>query len=120
MTITETHCSECGTSPAKKSQYCGDCGAGPDPWEERAEYDFERDVELPMVFSQEKYNDDYNMWRTFCAAAFGVYYLNEEDIANLPNGMPQMKYNVFEVYYKLDENLELHGPYLSKDEARNA
>lgn len=119
MTATETVCSECGNSPEKKTQYCGECGAGPDPWEEKALYDFD-DIELPFIFSQEQYNDDWNLWRDFCASAFGVYSLSGEDIANFPDRMPKMKYNVFTVYYKLDENLKLHGPFMEKEDAKDA
>jgi len=120
MTATETVCSECGSEPSQMNNYCGDCGAGPDPWEERDCYDFERDVSLPLVFSSEVYNDTHGLWRDFCSAAFGVYELRGSDIANFPEGVPSMKYQTFMVYYKLDEDLELHGPFLEKSEAREA
>jgi hypothetical protein len=86
----------------------------------KACYDFEEDVDLPFVFSKEMYDDNYQLWRQFCASAFGVYSIDEEDITNLPNGFPKMKYNVFEVYYKIDEKLELHGPFMTEEEAHNA
>ena len=120
MAETETICSECGITPGKKTQYCPECGEGPDPWNERASHDFERDVELPLIFNSEVYDDGYGLWKDFCSAAFGVYSLSQKDVANFPNGMPKMKYQTFMVYYKLDEEHELHGPFLDKAEARNA
>lgn len=119
MVATRTICSDCGKQVGKTTEYCSNCGAGPDPWEEVAEHDFERDVELPLIFHSEVYNDNYGLWRDFCAAAFGVYEVKGKDVANMPN-LPKMKYQVFTVYYKLDENYKLHGPYLEKEDAVNA
>lgn len=118
-----TECGECGAQPVdgnSRQKYCSECGAGPDPWEREPEYDFERDVSLPFIFSDEQYNDDHGLWREFCHQAFGAHELRGSHIANLPDGLPKMKYNVFTVYYKLDEDLELHGPFLDKQEARDA
>jgi hypothetical protein len=122
MVATLTQCEDCGEQDSNQTKYCPNCGAGPDPWEEVAEYDFERDVELPLIFDSEVYNDDYGLWRDFCSAAFDVYELRGDDIANFPN-LPKMKYQTFLVYYKLHKKAgryKLEGPFLNKEDARNA
>lgn len=119
MAETETVCGECETSISGTDiNYCPVCGAGPDPLVEKNKYDF-NDVDLPIIFSQEQYNDHYRLWDSFCDEAFGER-LHGGDIANVPEDMPRMKYNVFSVYYKLDEDLEIHGPFLSEKEAHDA
>lgn len=122
MVATRIQCEDCGKQAGNQTKHCSNCGAGPDPWEERAEFDFDRDVDLPLVFSSEVYNDTYGLWRDFCSAAFGVYEVQGKDIANLPD-LPRMKYQSFMVYYKLHKKAgryKLEGPFMSKEEAREA
>jgi len=120
--LTETVCESCGKEWGERSElepnYCPSCGTE-DPWIEQPMYDFE-DVDLPIVFSEEKHDDHYGLWRSFCAQAFGVHEIYSSNIANFPDGMPRMKYSVVEVYWKVTENLKLKGPFLDKDEARDA
>jgi len=113
-----TECSECGSVDESEPQFCSNCGTE-DPWEEVYQYDWE-DVDLPIVFSYYMHNDGYKLWYSFCDAVFGVYELKGSQIANVPEGLPRMKYTDIEVYYKLDGSLELHGPFLDKQEAREA
>lgn len=120
MSETLLVCSGCEHETDQETDYCPNCGAGPDPWEDRPQYDFERDVSLPLVFSSEVYDDNYELWRDFCCAAFGHGDIVSNEIANFPDGMPRMKYQVLTVYYKLDESLELHGPHLTERAAREA
>ena len=115
---TETLCTECGHQPDNEPpNFCPECGN--DEWKSRAKYDFERDVDLPFVFSMEVYSDDYELWREFCYSAFDAN-LKGKNIANLPNNFPRMKYCTPLLYFKLTEDLDLEGPYLSKQEARDA
>lgn len=134
MTKTELECEDCG-SPAPKGglavdesgdtpgvdpDYCSNCGAGPDPWEDRAVYDFERDVSLPYVFSVQVGNDDWGLWRAFCYDVWGTEPESGKAVANWPEDFPRMKYNITHLYYKLDEDLELNGPFLDKSAARKS
>lgn len=116
--LTETLCEECEFSPTSKTPCCPVCGEE-DPWTEEVKYDFD-DVELPITFSVEHYDDNHEMWRDFVEAIFGVYELRGSDIANLPDELPSMGYCVVDFYYKLTEDLELKGPFLEKEEARDA
>lgn len=120
MTETEYVCRDCGSEPTQMNNYCGQCGAGPDPWKEEECYDFQRDVDLPHIFSFHQYDDGYGLWRAFCESAFGTHGLRGKDIANLPEGMPRMKYQETELFFKLDESYELHGPFLDRQDARDA
>jgi hypothetical protein len=113
-----TECSNCESVDESEPQFCSNCGTE-DPWEEVYQYDWD-DVELPVVFSDEAYNDHYGLWYSFCGEVFGHHELSGDQIANLPDGVPRMKYRVVELYYKLDEDLELHGPFLDRQEVREA
>lgn len=115
---TRTYCDACGDEPHGLSEYCPSCGAE-DPWVEEPKYDFE-DVDLPLVFGMEHYNDTYGLWKNFTAEAFGVYDVDSGDIANLGVDPRDMKYATTMVYYKVDENCNVHGPFLEKSEAREA
>lgn len=116
--ITHTLCTECGSVTTTEPSYCPDCG-GESPWVEEPRYDFE-DVDLPVVFSVQHYDDHHGMWRSFTGQVFDVHELKGSQIANLPTGLPSMKHCVVELYYKLTENLELEGPYLEREEAQEA
>lgn len=118
MTATETVCDSCGHTPRRETKHCPECGAE-SPWIEENLYDFD-DVNLPVVFSVEHYNDTYGQWMAFCDRVFGVYELQGKQIANLPDGMPKMKYCVVDVYFKLTEDFELKGPFLEKQEVGDA
>lgn len=109
-------CTECGGNH-QSAEYCPDCGN--DGWEDVVYYDFERDVELPYVFSQQVGNDDWGLWRSFCFAVWGTE-LRGAEVANLPDELSRMKHSITQLYYKLDASYELHGPFLSRTEAREA
>lgn len=114
---TEIVCENCGNAGGNQPAYCEECGAE-DPWTEEVLYDFD-DVELPMTFSYEVYDDNYGLWDTFCRAAFGTE-LKSSQIANFPETFPRMKYCMPILHFKLTEEYELKGPYLDKQGARNA
>jgi hypothetical protein len=110
MTANATvECENCGASHNSQS-YCGECGAGPDPWTENVEYDWERDVDLPVVFSVYEHDDTYQKWKAFAEQVFGER-ISEVEIANLPNDVPQMKYTDFQQWYVMTEELEVKGPF---------
>jgi hypothetical protein len=111
----ERRCDECG-NPNDTADYCPECGNG--TWERHALYDFERDVDLPVVFPFSAYNDHYELWNSFCEAVWDTR-LTAQQIANIP-GLPRMKYSEFEVYWKLTEDCELTGPFMDREEAREA
>lgn len=119
MVKTIVQCNECDSTSSSETTYCANCGEGPDPWDEVAMYDFERDAELPLVFDVEVGSDNWQLWKNLCYAVW-----NEEpdpsNISNLPLDPREFKYNITHHYYKLDEDRTLHGPFLDEDEARNA
>jgi hypothetical protein len=115
-----TLCEDCSSLATSEPNYCPDCGAGPDPWQEEARNYFERDVDLPMIIEDERYDDDYGLWREFCQQAFGHRGLKESTIKNMPDGFPRMKHCTIRVYWKLTEDYNLKGPYMNKQDARNA
>lgn len=117
-TLTETVCTECNWNPDRRTEYCPNCGSE-DPWSERSQFDFERDVDLPHVFEMSFYNDTYGLWDEFCHSVWGTR-VKSSQIANVPSGVPSMKYCCPSVYYKLDEDLELHGPFMDKGDAKDA
>ena len=116
---TIVQCNECDSTTSSETTYCGDCGAGPEPWEEVPMYDFERDAELPLVFDVQVGGDNWQLWRSLCYAVWSTEP-DSSDISNLGIDPRQFKYNITSHYYKLDEDCTLHGPFLGKDEARNA
>lgn len=118
MTATRTICDSCGHKPRKETDHCPSCGTK-EPWVLENTHDFE-DVELPLVFSIEHYNDTYGLWKSFTESAFGAYNIQGSQIANVPDGLPKMKYCIVEVYFKLTEDYELEGPFLERKEAREA
>ena len=113
---TQAVCTECGTVNDDQPTYCPNCGAE-EPWEEEYKYDMD-DVNFPVIVSWEMYNDNYEMWRQFCYEAFGAR-LEEEDIANMPSGFPQMKYMCPKLYFKVTR-FSVEGPFLSEKEAKEA
>jgi hypothetical protein len=115
--VTEVVCSECGNKSAGTDNFCGVCGAE-DPWVEQAKYDMD-DVDFPVIVEYEVYDDHGEMWNRFCAQLFDVYDLKGSQIANVPSSLPRMKYTAFSVYYKITKS-ERKGPFLSKQEAREA
>jgi hypothetical protein len=118
--ITETVCTSCGhtTESTSPPPFCPQCG-DEEPWEEQAAYVFDDD-DLPFVFSHEIYEDHSELWRAFCEQYFGVYDLTEADTTGLPEDFPRMKYCVTDLWFKLTPSHEIAGPFLSKQEARNA
>lgn len=65
----------------------------------------------------EHYKDNHGLWRDFCQQVFGYPELTGEDIANVPDSLPSMKYNVIHYYQVVFED-EIEGPFLDKDKAR--
>lgn len=120
MTVTETVCENCGnvTTDDPPDPYCSQCGKA-NPWEERSAYRFDPD-DLPIVFSVSHGGGKWKPWREFCSQYFGVYEIGGKDVDGLPEEFPRLKYSHVEVYYKIDEDYELHGPFLDRSEARNA
>ena len=116
---TQYQCEECEALPSQTNNYCGECGAGPDPWKEVPKYDFERDAELPFIFDVSVGSDNWQLWRCFCREVWGSK-IKSSKIANLPVDPREFKYNRTIHYYKLDESGKLHGPFLDKKDARNA
>ena len=118
MTITHTICTECEKEQQETSNFCPHCGAE-DPWEEVPQYEFDED-DFPYVFSCTAYDSDWGMWRDFCDSYFGVRALKSSDIAGFPERFPRMKYMEVNLYYKITKTYDLKGPFLSKEEAREA
>lgn len=120
--LTETVCESCGKPWEEQAplepNYCPSCGEE-DPWVEQPMYDWEN-VDLPVVFSEEKYDDHYGLWESFCSQVFDAHEIDSTNIANFPDTFPRMKYSVVEIWWKLDEHLTLKGPFLDKGEARDA
>jgi hypothetical protein len=114
---TETVCGDCGHRPDEPNDYCPECGAE-GPWEVQYLYDW-KDVDLPVVFSFEHYNDTYGLWHEFTTAVFGTR-LGSDEIAHCPGIQRDMKYCVVQTYWKLTENLKVKGPFLDKKEAKEA
>lgn len=111
----ERRCEECGHH-SDIANHCPECGN--DTWESHVLYDFKRDVDLPVVFPFRVYDDHYELWNSFCETVWDTR-LSGEEIANRPE-LPRMKYCEFEVYWKLTEDYELTGPFMDKEEAREA
>jgi len=111
-----TECSECGFSPHETSPYCSNCGAE-DPWETHYKYNMD-DVEFPVIVEMEMYNDDYELWSSFCYEVFGTR-VSTDNIVNIPDSLPRMKYACPMTYWKITKS-DVKGPYLSREDARNA
>lgn len=116
MVATETVCSECGTKSRSKPNFCPDCGAE-DPWEEEALFEFDED-DLPIIFETSLSDDFWELWDDFCQSYFGVCDIEGDDVKGLPDEFPRMKYRMINVYWVLNEDLEIEGPYLSRKNAR--
>jgi len=83
-------------------KYCPDC---------QTEFDEDTvvqwdDLDFPIWISMESYNDDWQMYRDF------LYETNlyEGDFNGMPNAR-NMKYCVFHVYFKVNEDGSIDGPY---------
>jgi len=118
MTVTETTCEQCGNTTTDESPppYCSQCGTA-NPWKEQSAYQFD-ESDLPIVFSYEVYNDTYRLWNTFVHAYWNAHDLRGSDIDGLPEEFPKMKYCVFTVWFKVTEQYELEGPFLTEQEAK--
>lgn len=116
---TVVQCTECYSTTSNETTYCSDCGAGPEPWEKVPKYNFERDAELPLILNVGVGGDNWQLWRELCYTVWNTEP-ESRNIANLGIDPQQFKYNRATHYYKLDEDYELHGPFLDKEEARNA
>lgn len=115
--VTETVCKECEKPVEEETSFCSDCGAE-DPWIERPKYDMS-EVDFPVIVEIEHYNDNHGLWRDFCEKVFGGPELKGSDIANVPDNLPSMKYNVVS-YYMVVGRDDIEGPFLEKSEARKA
>jgi len=114
---TKTICEECEKEAEEETKFCPECGAE-NPWEEVPRYDME-EVDFPVIVEIEHYNDDHGLWRDFCQKVFGWPELKGSDIANVPDNLPSMKYNVVS-YYMVVGREDIKGPFLEKSEARQA
>lgn len=116
--ITETVCSECNwtTTEREPPNYCPNCGAQ-EPWEEQPAYKIHRE-NFPVIFTTSCGGEKWGLWRAFCEEYFGVYDLKGSDVANLPEDFPRLKYGHVDIYWAIDEEYELHGPFLDKDKLR--
>jgi hypothetical protein len=119
VTLTEWVCETCGLMVEEDHDYtyCPDCG-DEEPWIEQDKYTFDED-DLPYVFSYHVYNDTWGLWHAFCQAYFGTR-LEGDHIANLPSGFPRLKYIDTDLYFVITEDLDLKGPYVDEESARNA
>lgn len=115
--VTTLYCDSCGKVTEAGPQYCPSCGVE-DPWVEEYAYDFDN-VEFPIIIEWEHYNDRWEMWKKFTFHVFGEYELTSDDVVNEPPVASEMKYAVFPSYWKVTEN-EIKGPFLDKQEAREA
>lgn len=115
--IKETVCEECEHKPKEETKFCPKCGAE-DPWIERNAYEFDED-DLPIVFSFETYNDNWELWGEFYREYFGHSELKGSDIAGMPDDFPSLKYLMADLYFVITENLEVKGPFLEESEARS-
>lgn len=114
MPLTETYCENCGMTAEESTSFCPDCGAE-EPWEVRSAYKFDAD-DLPVIFTTRTYDDDWGLWDGFCEEYFGTR-LQGDDVDGLPDDFPRLKFHEVEIFWKIDEALDLHGPFLSKEEA---
>lgn len=120
MHVTETVCYMCNHSPDTETAYCPNCGAGPEPWQDSAEYDMD-DVDLPVIISDVHYDDDWKLWQSFCREVFDANIrLGADDIKNFdkyPN-LPRMKYSEVDMYYVVERD-GIAGPWLDRAEAED-
>jgi len=114
--LKEVLCEDCGENGSQSTEYCSHCGAE-DPWTNKPKYDMD-DVDFPVIVEYEHYNDDHGLWRRFTTQVFGQHVRGNQ-IANVPNGLPRMKYCCPSTYWKITES-DVDGPYLSRKEAREA
>lgn len=114
--LTETYCTECGNIPEDGTPHCPKCGAE-EPWEERNKFEFNKE-DLPIVFEHTFNNSSGGMWRDFTRSYFGELVETERYVANMPKKFPRMKKSRVHVYYFLDENLEVQGPYMTERRAK--
>jgi hypothetical protein len=115
MTVTDKVCSECGETNSSSPNYCPNCGSE-NPWETEARYEFD-EGDLPVIFETSMTDDFWELWYDFTQSYFG-YRLDEEDVADLPDNFPRMKYRYIDVYWVLTEELEIEGPFCNRSEAR--
>lgn len=118
MVVKKTVCSECDTENNNQPNYCPDCGAE-DPWITVPEYRFDTD-DLPYVFESSFSDDNGELWEDFCLAYFGECGIRGDDVEGLPDEFPRMKYRFLTVYWAIDQEFEIHGPFMSKSKARKA
>jgi len=114
---TVTYCENCEHEASSSSEYCPSCGEE-SPWVSEPKYDMD-DIDFPVIVEREHYDDDYGLWRDFCSKTFGVYELNESDIANFPDSLPRMKYCIPTTYWVVYRD-DIDGPYLERSEARES
>lgn len=117
MTLTHFECADCGHTVNKDpSPFCPECGVE-DPWAEVPVYAFD-DADLPIVFGHEFYDDNWDLWRSFASDYFGSGAVETGDVADLPDAFPNLSTVCVTVYFRITEDYEMDGPYLSRREAR--
>lgn len=86
-------------------RYCPDCGSD---FDEGVTLQWD-DIEFPVWVEMESYNDHWELWDTF---RWDVNYYDGDRNRSAPS---DMKYTVFSVYYKVEEDGSVEGPYDSKN-----
>jgi len=121
MTDTDTRCPECGwrdglevnktvndNDVVEDGLYCPDCGTefGEDTvlqWD---------DLEFPVWIEWESYNDNWNFMREFYRRT-GLYKGDYDGAVT-----DEMKYTIFCVWFRVDEDGSVVGPFDAKEGQR--
>lgn len=115
--MNEIVCESCDYETDSKTAFCPICGEE-DAWVEEPAYEFDED-DLPITFSTYAYDDHYGLWDAFCEEYFGVR-VTGSNVSGLPDDFPRMKFYEEELFWTIDEDYEIHGPFLRAVDARDA
>lgn len=110
----ETVCADCGLKNTVDHNYCPECGSN--DWTTDPMFEFDED-DLPIVFSYRVYDDHHGLFKAFCRRYFGEWPARDQ-IANLPDEFPRLKFLEREMYFVVDEDYELEGPFLDESMAK--
>lgn len=116
MVITVCKCSKCDFQPERRTEYCPECGEK-EPWVQEPEYEFDEE-DLPISFVYNLTNYDSPLWDAFCKSYFNTSMLNREDIASFPSDFPTMPELHVQIYFYIDKNYNLRGPFIDSDRMR--
>ena len=101
----------------EEPNFCPECGAE-EPAVEKDTYVI-NDEKLPAIIESSVYRDNWELWHEFTESLFGHSVESNEAVVRAVDPR-DFKYSVFEVYWKVDESGEVHGPFHSKKEANEA